>query len=124
MKVEMNLNETLSEPQQIQSAVTEQAPSCDVAIDIGQILAANQALLKNMARKMEAMETRMQSMEAAFHEQAGRMLADRNVMLLLSAPVRQVKPWEPPVLKSEEEQQKTVSLLDRIFRPWKLRRHN
>ncbi len=128
MRVEINLNEKDNEnacngagQQHLPEAVPG-AVACDVAIDIGQVLAANQALLKNMARKMEAMETRLGSMERIFNEQAARLADERRTVLLLTGPTREVKPWEPPARKSVEEHAAKFSMFDRIFRPWRLRR--
>jgi hypothetical protein len=100
-------------------------PTCDVSIDIGQILAANQALLKNMARRMEQLENKLTGMEKAFNDQARLLVADRNSVLLLAAPAREVKAWEPPVEeKLDERYYARFSLYDRLFRPWKMRRNS
>jgi len=100
-------------------------PTCDVSIDIGQILAANQALLKNMARRMEQLENKLTGMEKAFNDQSRLMVSDRRAILMLAAPAREVKPWEPA---AEEKLDKSYfarfSLYDRFFRPWKMRRNN
>lgn len=100
-------------------------PTCDVSIDIGQILAANQALLKNMARRMEQLENKLSGMEKAFGEHSRQLVNDRQTILLLSAPAREVKPWEPPVEeKLNSGYFSRFSLYDRLFRPWKMRRHS
>lgn len=100
-------------------------PTCDVSIDIGQILAANQALLKNMARRMEQMENKLVGMESAFNDQARFLVADRKTVLMLSAPPREVKPWEPPAdEKLDKSYFAKFPLYDRLFRPWLLRRKN
>ncbi|PKL42158.1 MAG: hypothetical protein CVV41_15380 [Candidatus Riflebacteria bacterium HGW-Riflebacteria-1] len=100
-------------------------PTCDVSIDIGQILAANQALLKNMARRMEQMENKLTGMENAFNDQARLLTADRNAVLMLSAPPREVKPWEPAAgEKLDKSYFARFSLYDKLFRPWTLRRKN
>lgn len=107
MRVEVSLNEP---------------ETCDVAIDIGQVMAANQALLKNMARKMDNLENKLQSMENLFNEQARLQSNDRHGLLLLTGPVKEVKPWEPPVRELNEEYFRKFSLFDRVFRPWLMRR--
>ncbi len=123
MKVEINLNEQVNQGEHKTAQLTDQVPSCDVAIDIGQVLAANQALLKNMARKMENLESKLSNMETAFHDQARLLLAERNVTLMLTAPVKEVKPWEPKLPPLEPDHHKKFSLLDKLFRPWRMRRH-
>lgn len=122
MKVEININGQGETAENSAGENVQQLPSCDVAIDIGQVLAANQALLKNMARKMEAMENKLHTMEHAFHEQAKLLLAERNVTLLLSAPAKEVKPWEPSIEELKPDHEKKFSLIDRVFRPWVMRR--
>ena len=104
---------------------TAHLPTCDVSIDIGQILAANQALLKNMARRMEQLENKLSGVENAFNDQARLLAADRKTVLMLAAPAREVKPWEPA--RSEELNDRyfsRFSLLDKLFRPWLMRRKN
>jgi hypothetical protein len=128
MRVEINVNETQNQQtennasQSSQQESVEGAISCDVAIDIGQVLAANQALLKNMTRKMEAMENKLTNMERIFNEQAARIANERQSVLLLTGPVIEIKPWEPPVRESEEEHLRKFSLIDKVFRPWRMRR--
>lgn len=125
MRVEINVNEqeknTSTGEDQLQESAM-QTQSSDVAIDIGQVLAANQALLKNMARRMESMEKKLHSMESAFNEQARLIVAERESVLLLTGPVKEVKPWEPPVRERDEEHYQKFSLFDRVFRPWLMRR--
>lgn len=122
MKVEINLNGQPENATENTSGNVQQLPSCDVAIDIGQVLAANQALLKNMARKMEAMENKLHTMENAFNEQARLLLAERNVTLMLNAPIKEVKPWEPDTRELSPDHEKNFSFFDRVFRPWVMRR--
>lgn len=107
MRVEVSLNEP---------------EAGDVAIDIGQVMAANQALLKNMARKMETMENKLHNMENLFMEQARMQAKEHNGMLLLTAPVKEVKPWQPTVEEVDENYYRKFSLFDRVFRPWLMRR--
>ncbi len=128
MKVEINIKdkdifakEAVDNDVQLYEGI-DGAVSCDVAIDIGQVLAANQALLKNMARKMEMMESKLSTMERVFNEQAARIAADRQTVLMLTGPVKEVKAWEPPRRENDTEHLRKFSLIDRIFRPWKMRR--
>lgn len=107
MRVEVSLNEP---------------ETGDVAIDIGQVMAANQALLKNMARKMETMENKLHNMENLFIEQARLQAKEHHGMLMLTAPVKEVKPWQPPVKEVDENYYRKFSLFDRVFRPWLMRR--
>ncbi|NLF96422.1 MAG: hypothetical protein GX569_06765, partial [Candidatus Riflebacteria bacterium] len=65
-------------------------PTCDVSIDIGQILAANQALLKNMARRMEQLENKLTGMEKAFNDQTRLLTVEHKAILMLAAPAREV----------------------------------
>lgn len=128
MRVEINVSETQSHNaeaatgENLQQEPVEGSVSCDVAIDIGQVLAANQALLKNMTRKMEAMENKLTSMERVFNEHAARIANERQTVLLLTGPVKEIKPWEPPAREADEEHLQKFSLIDRIFRPWRMRR--
>ena len=100
-------------------------PTCDVSIDIGQILSANQALLKNMARRMEQLENKLSGMEKAFNDQARLLTAERKTVLMLAAPAREIKPWQPPAdEKLDKSYFARFSLYDRLFRPWKMRRNS
>ncbi|HNX75131.1 MAG TPA: hypothetical protein PLM07_21535 [Candidatus Rifleibacterium sp.] len=127
MRVEINVSDNQARdaensPSESTAEAAAGAVSCDVAIDIGQVLAANQALLKNMARKMEAMESKLNTMERVFNEHAARIAEDRQTVLLLTGPVKEVKPWEPPTREPDEEHFRKFSLVDRLFRPWRMRR--
>lgn len=124
MRVEINVNDPEVHFDNQLQQLNSQAPSCDVAIDIGQVLAANQALLKNMARKMEAMENRLKSMETACNEQTRLLLAEKNTTLLLAAPLKEVKPWNPPEKELDTEYFNRFSAFDRFFRPWVMRRNH
>ncbi len=126
MRVEINVSENQAHEAETTAAAVEtasEAVSCDVAIDIGQVLAANQALLKNMARKMEAMESKLNGMERIFNEHAARIADERNTVLLLTGPVKEIKPWEPPACEDVDAHCRKFSFIDRIFRPWRMRRN-
>ncbi len=122
MKVEINLPENNGSIKEDHGVNPEHLPTCDVSIDIGQVLAANQALLKNMARKMENLESKLHTMESAFNEQARILLAERKVTLMLAAPPREVKPWAPEAEVLKPDYFKKFSLFDKVFRPWVMRR--
>jgi hypothetical protein len=128
MKVEIRLNEkeNLSEEQFADSSkdLDVHAPSCDVAIDIGQVLAANQALLKNMARKMEALENKIGSLQKAYSEQTLLLQRQNAKILMLEAPAKEVKAWEPSTEDLNQKYFTKFSLLDKVFRPWVMRRNN
>jgi len=120
MNVENSKHESVNGQQQ-----AAHLPTCDVSIDIGQILAANQALLKNMARRMEQLENKLTGMEKAFNDQARMLTVERKAVLMLAAPAREVKPWEPPAdEKLDKSYFARFSLYDRLFRPWKMRRNH
>ena len=94
MKMEINVgNENLNKGTQADE-ITVQSPSCNVAIDVGHVLAANQALLKNMARKMENLETKLSILETAYTEQT--RLISRSIARkpLLIAPPKKVEVWK------------------------------
>lgn len=122
MKVEIKLNEKDQKFEETSEILDVPAPSCDVAIDIGQVLAANQALLKNMARKMDSLETKLGRMEKAYAEQSLLIQVERKTLLMLEAPPREFKAWEPPAENLDEKYFKRFSVIDRVFRPWVMRR--
>jgi Skp family chaperone for outer membrane proteins len=126
MKVEIKLNETETETKLVNNETTTAlSPGCDVAIDIGQILAANQALLKNMARKMETLEAKLNGMEKAYAEQTLLLQIERNRNLaLLEAPRQEFKPWQPSQPSLDESYFNKFSVVDRVFRPWLMRRNS
>jgi hypothetical protein len=121
MKFEIRLNEAEKE----KAAETEMLdPGCEVAIDIGQVLAANQALLKNMARKMETLENKLTAMENAYREQL--LLQRQNYMncALLEAPRQEIKAWQSRAPRLDDGYFAKFSVFDRIFRPWMMRRNS
>lgn len=101
------------------------APACDVAIDIGQILAANQALLKNMARKMETLENKLNNMEKAYAEQAMLLHLERNkAITLLEGPKKEFRPWQPAKQELDQSYFSKFTVFDKVFRPWIMRRNS
>ncbi len=124
MKVEIKIPENEQAADNNKAKAEIHAPSCDVAIDIGQVLAANQALLKNMARKMEKLENKLETMEKAYKEQSLLLQMERKKQFLLSAPAPEIRPWKSKKQELDEIYFNKFSLIDRIFRPWVMRRKN
>ncbi len=132
MKLEIRVNETPGNAGDDEAAVTTaettsalqtiQAGGQDVAIDIAQVLAANQALLTNIARKMESMETRMRGLESVIESQKQAMLAYTHEVALLAAPVETVDVWKPSAPELDEAWYGKFSFFDRLFRPYRMRR--
>ncbi|HOY67760.1 MAG TPA: hypothetical protein PLP29_12800 [Candidatus Ozemobacteraceae bacterium] len=134
MKVEIRVNETPaadaggeqegSRRELVPARQAIQAAGQDVAIDIAQVLAANQALLTNIARKMETMETRIHSLESVIEEQRRAMISYTHDVALLAAPPAPVQVWKPAAGELDEAWFGRFSFLDRWFRPYKMRRPN
>ncbi|HOT28401.1 MAG TPA: hypothetical protein PLU72_09440 [Candidatus Ozemobacteraceae bacterium] len=132
MKLEIRVNETPGNARddEVSSVAAEsagalqtiQAGGQDIAIDIAQVLAANQALLTNIARKMEAMETRMRGLESVIESQKQAMLAYTQEVALLAAPVARLDVWKPAAPQLDEAWFGKFSMFDRIFRPYRMRR--
>lgn len=121
MKVELNVNATgdSSEPE----AVQMHAPSCEVAIDVGQVLAANQALLKRMSHKMEVLEAKLCNMELTYAKQTAMLSHINNqTTFLLAPPKKEYKPWQPETPRLDSDYFSNFSWADKLFRPWKMRR--
>lgn len=105
--------------------VDSSLPSCEVAIDISQVLSANQALLKNMARKMDCLEEKISKMEAVFQKQAFLLESyELSKKLLLPTPVRTSEPWKPCIERLDSGYYKKFTLFDKFFRPWVMRRED
>ncbi|HEY9070563.1 MAG TPA: hypothetical protein VIV61_09910 [Candidatus Ozemobacteraceae bacterium] len=132
MKVEIRVNEhpaaDLGGAQQgdlrelVPARQAIQAAGQDVAIDIAQVLAANQALLTNIARKMETMETRIHNLEAVIEEQRRAMIGYTHEVALLAAPPAPARAWKPSARELDEAWFGKFSFFDRWFRPYKMRR--
>lgn len=98
------------------------------SIDLVQVMAANQTLLKNIFRKIDALENQVARLEKQVSQQ--RQLAQRDVRtrLLLEAPPPPVVAWHPSrepdsLVPAQNLAACKVSWLDRWLRPWKLRRN-
>ncbi len=116
MKVELNLKDDHTDS--CVSKEVDNMPSCEVTIDIGQVLAANQVLLKNMARKIEGLENKLTNIEKAAME---RLSLEKKMITYLNMPTKKiVEPWSPP--KTKKPVKENLSFTDRLFRPWLLRR--
>ncbi len=125
MKFEIRVEENREEQPAAGGENTSlQTYSGDVSIDIGQVLAANQALLKNINRRMEEMESRMKSLEVVIERQAAALQNSIPQRLLLMAPPKPVKPWTPDYPALDESWFGRFSLLERWFQPHKLRRRH
>lgn len=130
MKLEIRVNENPGNAGDDEGARMEpanalqtiQAGGQDVAIDIAQVLAANQALLTNIARKMETMETRMRSLETVIESQKQAMISYTQEVALLAAPIATVDVWKPSTPELDEAWYGKFSLFDRLFRPYRMRR--
>jgi hypothetical protein len=75
-----------------------------------------------MARKMDLMEQKLSSMEVEYNKQRTLLEASRKEALMISGPVKEVKPWEPQYQELSDDYFKKFSAFDKIFKPWKLRR--
>ena len=64
-------------------------------IDIAQVMAANQVLLKNMPRKLDHLENSMKNLEGALSDARQKMELTINQRLLLEAPARNIEAWKP-----------------------------
>ncbi|NLM18231.1 MAG: hypothetical protein GX221_10985 [Candidatus Riflebacteria bacterium] len=91
----------------------------NISIDICHILAANQALLKNMSLKIENLESELRLMRKKISEKEKH---EHSMLLLLAAPPQQSKVWKPKELPNIQEHKRKFSAFDRFFRPWVMRR--
>lgn len=95
----------------------------EAVIDIAQVLAANQTLLKNMFRKVESLESRLGGMmEYIAHQQQDRMMMDQEARLLLTAPVKQIEVWRSATPSLDQTWYGRFNFWTRWFRPEKMRR--
>ena len=124
MKTEINPTSEKSEKGAVSNEITVQSPTCNVAIDVGHILAANQALLKNMARKMGNLEKKISNLENAYCEQTKLLQISRRRQLMLQAPSKKVDVWSADIPELDDKYLEQFSVIDRVFRPWKMRRPN
>lgn len=98
-------------------------PSCEVSIDIGQVLAANQSLLKKMAGKVESLEKKISCMQIAFEKQNELLETEsKRSVLLLTTSAKETRPWEPKKPRLDDSYYSRFSIADRLFRPWIMRR--
>ncbi len=124
MKVEMKLKDRADPPSEENEERGLQPFVQEAAIDIAQVLAANQALLKNIARKMETLENKLHSLECACERQQKALEMSFPQRLMLMAPPREVKPWMPDLPALDEDYFAGFSFIDRLFHPERMRRKN
>lgn len=97
----------------------------EAVIDIAQVLAANQTLLKNMIRKVETLENRLGSMmEYIAHQQQERLAFDQEARHLLAAPVKPVETWHSEAPSLDSSWYSRFDFWTRWFNPEKMRRPN
>ena len=124
MKLELRVLNGGLDQQPEQADVNRRPGAPDEAvIDIAQVLAANQTLLKNMIRKVESLENRLGNMmECIAHQQQERMTMDQEARLLLTAPVKQVEAWRPETPSLDQSWYGRFTFWTRWFHPEKMRR--
>jgi len=94
----------------------------EAAIDVSQVLAASQVLLRNLGKKLEKMEQKLQGMETLLEAQTRQHLLDHQQVLMLAAPPSPVASWHPEAPALDERWFGRFSWWDRLFHPEKLRR--
>lgn len=95
----------------------------ETTIDIVQVFAAQQTLLKNMCRKMETLEKKLSFLEASAKELHNEQtLLEKVRQKLLTAPAKLIKPWRSEVPHLDKAYFSKFSLFDRFFNPEKMRR--
>ncbi len=122
MKLELKLNgESKAEnPENLPATAHEEKE--EASIDIASVLAANQALLKNISLKMESLENRVSQLETCIRRQTKAIKMDKAKTQLLLEPPKLVKAWEPDYPKLDEKYFSNFSFIDRWLNPQKLRR--
>lgn len=92
----------------------------EISIDIAQVLAANQTLLKNMARKIDSLESKISFMEKSFIEYSQKAASEQKLLSVMNAPSKRIiEPWKPKKKKSSKINE--LSFFDKFFRPWLMR---
>ncbi|MBF0500472.1 MAG: hypothetical protein HQM09_10090 [Candidatus Riflebacteria bacterium] len=94
----------------------------EAAIDIAQVLAANQALLKNVCRRMESMEVRLTGLQSLLNQQNHRLALENEQKLMLAAPSKIVQPWHPVAPALDESWYSRFTFWTRWFNPARMRR--
>lgn len=122
MKLELKLNEEskAENPENLPATTPEMRE--EAHIDIASVLAANQALLKNISLKMEGLETRLAQLETYVRKQTRALKMDKAKTQLLLEPPKQVKAWEPDYPKLDNSYFSRFNIIERWFYPHKLRR--
>ncbi|MFZ2955495.1 MAG: hypothetical protein WA705_01165 [Candidatus Ozemobacteraceae bacterium] len=96
--------------------------SDEAAIDIAQVLAANQALLKNVCRRMEHIENKLSSVQGILDQQQQRLALEGEQRLLLAAPPKPVAAWQPNIPKLDSFWYNRFNFWTKLFHPEKMRR--
>ena len=124
MKLELRvLNGGLDQPPESPEKKHRIGAPDEAVIDIAQVLAANQNLLKNMIRKVDTLETRLGGlMDYIAHQQQERTAIDQKERLLLSAPVKPTESWRPSTPALDQKWYGKFSFWTRWFHPEKMRR--
>jgi len=97
-------------------------PQDQVVIDITQVMAASQALLKNLALKINTMDERLLNMEAAGRQLQKLLDTSAAQSRLLLEPPKPVESWKPEYPSVSKEYLEKFSFFDRLFHPEKMRR--
>jgi len=125
MKFEIRVEDKQEEKGSENGESTDLQPyTGEVSIDVGQVLAANQALLKNISRRMEEMENHVKSLGSIIERQTLALQVTIPQQALLMAPPKPVLPWRPEIPELNDEYFSGFSVFERLFRPDKMRRKN
>jgi hypothetical protein len=125
MKLQLKVGERDQKRKRKKRPAVRPAESKDqVVIDITQVMAASQALLKNLALKINTMDERLLNMEAAGRQLQKLIDASSTQNRLLLEPPKPVESWKPDYPALSEEYFGKFSLFDRLFRPDRMRRSN
>ncbi|MBF0545433.1 MAG: hypothetical protein HQM08_13415 [Candidatus Riflebacteria bacterium] len=122
MKVEIRDKKKFRPKKPVQSTELMLPQEEEVSIDIAQILAANQALLKNVCRRMEVLEVRFSSLMNKIEENSGKTDFETNKKFLLFSPPRPIETWEPEYTPLDSRYYSKFSFWTQIFHPEKMRR--
>ena len=86
----------------------------EISIDIAQVLAANQTLLKNMARKIDSLESKMTFMEKSLIEYSQKAASEQKLLSVINSPSKRIiEPWKPK--KKLSSKRNELSFFDKFF---------
>jgi hypothetical protein len=94
----------------------------EASIDIAQVLAANQALMKNLLLKVDSMERRLRNMEGTSKRQLRQARLGIEQRKALAAPPKEIQAWEPEYPRLDERYLSSFSFLETFFFPENMRR--